>query len=127
MRPESSRVHHAFRNTLMIEVEYLFPKVEIFENRRPAATDLERILIVGHGDALLRRQDRNVAVGLLVYFAASPDGDRWVCVSRTLPTALPRDLTFHRHSPLLAMRGIKELSMLSGLGREYHVSERLRT
>jgi hypothetical protein len=111
----------------MIEVEYLFPKVEIFENRRPAATDLERILIVGHGDALLRRQDRNVAVGLLVYFTASPDGDRGVCVSRTLPTALPRDLTFHRHSPLLAMRGIQELSMLSGLGREYHVSERLRT
>jgi hypothetical protein len=40
MRPESSRVHHAFRNTLMIEMEQFFPQVEIFQDRRSTAADL---------------------------------------------------------------------------------------
>lgn len=56
MRAEAARVHDALRNALMIEMEDFFAEMKILEQRRAARARLQRVLIVGNGNALLRRK-----------------------------------------------------------------------
>ena len=53
----SARMHHAFRNPLMIEMEDLLAKMKILEGGGPSRADPERILIVGNRRTLLRGQE----------------------------------------------------------------------
>src|SRR6185503_11693688 len=58
------------RDTLVVEVEDLFPEVEVLERGRTAAAGLQGILVVGDRAALRRGQDRGRAGGGLVQLAA---------------------------------------------------------
>jgi len=42
----TTRMHDTLRNPFMIEVGDLLAKMEIFQERRPSLTRLERVLIV---------------------------------------------------------------------------------
>ena len=46
-------------DALVVEVEDLLAEVEVFQERRAARADPERVLVVGDGDALLGGQDRS--------------------------------------------------------------------
>src|SRR4030095_3115748 len=52
----AARVDDALRNALVVEVRDLFTQNEVFEKRRTAQSGFERVLIVGNGDTLIRRQ-----------------------------------------------------------------------
>lgn len=54
MRAGASSVHDALGNALMIEVNDLLAEDEVFEKRRPPQPGLERVLVVGDGNALVR-------------------------------------------------------------------------
>src|SRR5712691_2689401 len=69
--PEAAGMHHPLGDTLMVETEELLAQVKIFERRGATGTDLERILIVGNWDTLLRGQDGCVPTSTLVHFSAS--------------------------------------------------------
>ena len=62
----------ALGNALVVEVEDLLAEVEVFEQRRPARADAQRVLVVGDRDALLRGQHGHVAAGDLMRLAAQP-------------------------------------------------------
>src|SRR5262249_59524685 len=68
--PEAAGMYHPLGDALMVEVEELLAEVKIFERRGTAGTDLERILVVGDGDALLCGQVGRVPTSILVHFAA---------------------------------------------------------
>jgi hypothetical protein len=72
---KSAGVHDALRDTLVIEVKELLPKVEILERRGAALADLERVLIVCDGYSLLGRQDFAAVGGGLVGLAATATQD----------------------------------------------------
>jgi hypothetical protein len=59
----------------MVEVEDLFPEVEIFQQRRSARADLQRILVVGNRATLRRGQNRDLSRRGLMQFAtfAAPE------------------------------------------------------
>ena len=58
----------------MIEVKNFLAKMKIFQHRRPAGADLQRVLVVRHRCALLSGQYRGTVIGGLVGFAAGADG-----------------------------------------------------
>jgi hypothetical protein len=66
----------------MVEVEELLAEVKIFERRRAAGADLERILVVGDGDALLRSQVGRVPASTLVHFATGTGHHTLISVLR---------------------------------------------
>ena len=68
----AARMHDALRNALVIEVGDLFAKHEILEQRRPPRMGPQRVLVVGNRDALVRRQHRVAATGVLVHFSSAP-------------------------------------------------------
>ena len=70
MRAIAAGMHDPLGNALMVEVEDLLAEMEIFEQRRAARADLERILIVRHRPALGGGQNRHVAFGKLMQLAA---------------------------------------------------------
>ena len=55
-------MHDALGDALVIEVGDLLAKVEVFEQRRPAVTGLQRVLIILEAYTLVRRQHRTGAV-----------------------------------------------------------------
>jgi hypothetical protein len=108
MRPKATGVHHPLRDTLMVEVEELLAQGKIFECSGATCPDLERILVVGYRDTLLRSQCGCVAVGNLVHFAASAGHDTLISVMRRFALAgsiLDRGTgsTFFRHVCLLSL------------------------
>jgi hypothetical protein len=70
MSARRSRVNDALGNTLVVEMGDLFPKDEILQKRRTARIGLERVLIVGKHDALVRGQRGMLPTSDLVDFAA---------------------------------------------------------
>ena len=72
MRPVTSRVDNTLGNALMIEVENLFPKVEIFKQGRAARANSEGVLVIGDGNTLLRCQRAFVRICSLMELAALP-------------------------------------------------------
>ena len=70
MRAVAARMDDAFGNSLVVEVENLLAEMEILESRRASRADLQRVLIVCNRSALSGRQDREVAFGNLMQFAA---------------------------------------------------------
>ena len=78
MRSIAARMDHALGYTLMIEMENLLPEVEVIDDKRPARTDTQRILIVRHRPALGRREHRLVAFGDLMKFSAIPSDQHLV-------------------------------------------------
>jgi hypothetical protein len=61
---------HALRDALVVEVEDLFPEMEVLERGRAAPAGLQGILVVGDRAALRGGQDRDRAGGGLVQLAA---------------------------------------------------------
>ena len=72
MRAVAAGMDDALGNALVIEVEDLLAKMEIFQQRRAAAPDPERVLVVGDRNALLRGQHRRIAARRLMRLAAFP-------------------------------------------------------
>ena len=61
MSAESASMNYALRNSFMIEMKDLFPKVEVLERGRPASANFQGILIVGNRHPLLSGQRWNIA------------------------------------------------------------------
>jgi len=70
VRPEAARVHDALRYPLVVEMEDLLAEVKVLEQARPALAGRERVLIVAHRHALLRREPRPAVARGLVGLAA---------------------------------------------------------
>jgi len=82
MHAGRARVNDTLRNPLVIEMGNLLAKDEIFQQRRTARIGLERVLIVGKREALVRGQGRMLSTGDLVQLApaagaASPIGAKF--------------------------------------------------
>ena len=71
MGTKAARVHHPLRNPFMIEMEDLFPKVEVLESCRTTRSDSQRILIVKDRNALLRRERHYLSARYLMALPAS--------------------------------------------------------
>jgi len=56
MRPGPARVYDTLGNSFMIEVRDLFAEDEIFEQRGTPPPGLQRILVIGDRQALIRGQ-----------------------------------------------------------------------
>jgi len=56
VRGRTARVHDAFRNSLVVKVEYFFPPDEIFEQGRAARARAQPILVIGDANALIGRE-----------------------------------------------------------------------
>jgi len=56
VRTEAARMDNSLGNPLVVKVKDLLAEMEILHQHRPARTHAQVILIVGDGDALLRRQ-----------------------------------------------------------------------
>ncbi|MNW06044.1 hypothetical protein D3C71_2023860 [compost metagenome] len=56
MRPGPTGMDNALRNALMVEVGDFLAHDEVFEQRRPAITRLERVLVVGDAHPLIGAQ-----------------------------------------------------------------------
>jgi hypothetical protein len=54
----------------VIEMEYLFPKMKIFEKRRSAIAGAQRVLVVRNWRTLLGRQRGRTAISGLMRFAS---------------------------------------------------------
>ena len=50
-------MHDPFGNPFVVEVEYLFPEVEVLDQGRSASADFQGVLIVGNRPTLGRGQD----------------------------------------------------------------------
>ena len=70
---ESASVNHSLRNPLVIEVEDLFPKVEVLQRGRAARANFQRILIVRNRHPLLSGQRGNISVRGLVSLTAGAE------------------------------------------------------
>src|SRR5262245_26910423 len=65
-------MHHALGDPLVVEMEDLFPEVEVFQQGRAAHAGLQRILVVGNRTALGGGHDRDGAAGGMVQLTARP-------------------------------------------------------
>ena len=63
-------MHYPFGNPFVVEVEYLFPEVEVLDQGRSARADFQGVLIVGNRPTLGRGQDSSLARCSLVKLAA---------------------------------------------------------
>ena len=71
----AARVDDPLGDALVVEVEDLLAEVEVFQQRRAAGADPQRVLVVGDRDALLRGQYRRIAARRLVGLTALPRSD----------------------------------------------------
>jgi hypothetical protein len=69
-------MYHALGDPLVIEMEDLLAEVKVLQERRTAVTDLERVLVVGDWDALLRRQPHAALAHRLMGFPTGTDLER---------------------------------------------------
>ena len=60
----------ALRDALVVEMGDLLAQQEVLEQRRPTRVRLQRILVVGDDDTLIRRQQRPSIGRLLMQLAA---------------------------------------------------------
>src|SRR5215475_1540973 len=101
MRPKTASVNDSLWDTLVVEVEELLAEVEVFECRGPACSDLQRLLLIGYGNALLRGQHRSLTARGLVHFSAGADRHILISVPHIFPVIavlfLVIGLTFSRH------------------------------
>jgi hypothetical protein len=63
VRRRAARMHHPLGNALVVEVRDLLAQDEIFEQRGPAHTRLERVVVVGNLQALVGAQVRGMLDG----------------------------------------------------------------
>jgi hypothetical protein len=70
MRTIASGMDNAFRNTLVVEVKDLFPKMEILNQRRTSFADFERIEVIRYWPALGGSHDLHLVVGELMKVSA---------------------------------------------------------
>ena len=114
MRRGASGVNDPLRNPLVIEVKYFLPKDEILEQRRAASAGLERLLIVGNGDALVGGELPSRRIRAL------PATRWWVSPPRP---AIVSNLPLFRHGALpLGPRLKPELMTARALWRTLHPS-----
>ena len=74
----SARVYFAsgpLGNALVIEVEDLLAEMEVFDQRRPALADLQRVLVVGDRTSLGGGEHLGFTLRGLVEFATIPSGE----------------------------------------------------
>jgi hypothetical protein len=71
VRGRTSRMHDALGNPLVIEVRDLLAQDEVLQQRRPAQSGLERVLVVADGHALVGGQHLATGVGARVVERAS--------------------------------------------------------
>jgi hypothetical protein len=62
-------MNDAFGDSLVVKVEDFFAEMEVFEERRPAGPDLQRVLIIGYRTALCRREHGCLTLRDLMKFA----------------------------------------------------------
>ena len=74
VRAAAARVHDALGNALVVEVHHLLAQDEVFQQRWAARRGAQRILVVGHRNALLRGQHRVAPASLLLRLAALAGG-----------------------------------------------------
>ena len=72
MSAEAAGMDDPLGDALVVEVEDLLAEVEVFQQRRAAGADPERVLVVRDRDALLRGQHGHVAARHLMGLAPSP-------------------------------------------------------
>jgi hypothetical protein len=96
VRRRAAGVNDALRNALMVEMHDLFAQHEVFQQDRAAFADLQRVLIVGNGNALVRGEPHTIARCYLVRFAACA---RRLRVIRFL---VPCDFLGHPSLPMCA-------------------------
>ena len=77
--PETAGVDHALRNALVVEVENLFAKMEVFERGRSPCAHPESILVIGNRNALLRCKNGPFAACDLMSLATSAPMNRLIC------------------------------------------------
>src|ERR1700733_11691886 len=70
MRGISTRMHDPLGNALVVKVEDLLAKMEVFDQRRSTRTDFQGVLIVGNRSTLGRSQSSGFARRRLMKFAA---------------------------------------------------------
>jgi hypothetical protein len=70
MSAESAGMNYTLRNSFMIEMKDLFPKVEVLERGRPASANFQGILIVRNRYPLLSGQHWNIAIRGLMNLTA---------------------------------------------------------
>ena len=67
---EAAGVDDPLGDPLVVEVEDLLPEVEVLEQRRAALAGPQRVLVVGDGHPLLRRQDG--VAGSAIWWVSPP-------------------------------------------------------
>ena len=73
----------------MVEVEDLLPKVEVLEGAGPALPHGQGVLVIRDRNALLRREDRSLAVHRLVGLASRTAGPgHAICVRHERPSVV---------------------------------------
>jgi hypothetical protein len=75
-------VDHALGDALVVEVEDLLAEVEVLEGGRAPVTDPQRVLVIGDGRTLGRRQPRSLTTADLVGLATLAAGPA-VCPVRS--------------------------------------------
>ena len=116
MRAESARMYDALGNALVIEMEDLLAKMEVFESRRAARADAQRVLIVRNRRALLRRERRDVAAGRLMSSPADTGIVGFLCFMRP---SRPRNGSVSRPIPTVAR--LKHESRVRCTVRDVHL------
>jgi len=66
----ATRMHHAFRNALVVEVEYPLAKMKVVDQKRTSRADSKRVLVVGDRPALRRGEDVGAILRDLMQLAA---------------------------------------------------------
>src|SRR4029453_12397868 len=88
MHPKPAGMHDTLGDALMIEVEEFLAQVKVFKRRGTTCADLQRILVVGHGDALLGSQDGHTASSGLVHFSTPAEHHRMIVMLRRFEGAI---------------------------------------
>src|SRR4029450_5456268 len=93
-------MHDAFGNTLMVEMEDFLAEVKILDQRRPALTNPQGVLIVSDRPALRRRKRLCTARCNLMQLAATSSQhllivDRGLCQIGLLPACLGHRVSLH--------------------------------
>ena len=79
MRTRTTGMQDAFGNALMVEVEDLFSKNEVFQQRGTSRTKAETILVVGNARTMVggeKARGLRVGTDLLMHFPAIADSGR---------------------------------------------------
>src|SRR5579871_817032 len=84
MSTETTRMHDALGNSLVVEVENLFAEVGVLQCGRTPHPNLQRVLVVGDRNSLLGSEPRNVAGGYLMGLASATSFDGLVAQMRDL-------------------------------------------